>query len=437
LKAQPTQNPSGSDHPSGVCTVCRPPHASALKTGLRLGCALPGRSGVLRLPVAGQSLNLRLVILGALAIASPAQGQAPAERARGLGIPLDGTPGPLDAITDVPGVAVGHTTLIQGSGRLRVGAGPVRTGVTAVFPRGTGNLAPVFAGWFSLNGNGEMTGTAWLDDYAQLLYPITITNTNSVGTVRDAIIEWGRTRVSGVFNCCLPVVAETWDGDLNDIYGFHVRKEHVFAALAAARPGPVREGNVGGGTGMQCLGFKGGIGTASRRIALAHGGFTLGVLVQCNFGLRRQLRVAGVPVGQEITDVEPRQLKDREHGSIIVIIATDAPLLPHQLRRVARRASLGIGRMGGISGAGSGDLFLAFSTTSTGTPDSLGVSALRMLEEERIDPVYEATVQATEEAIINALLAAKTMTGADDLQVPALPHDRLREVLRRYGRLRP
>jgi D-aminopeptidase len=282
-----------------------------------------------------------------------------------------------------------------------------------------------------------MTGTAWLEDYAQLLYPITITNTNSVGTVRDAIIEWGRTRVSGVFNCCLPVVAETWDGDLNDIYGFHVRKEHVFAALAAARPGPVREGNVGGGTGMQCLGFKGGIGTASRRIALAHGGFTLGALVQCNFGLRRQLRVAGVPVGQEITDVEPRQLKDREHGSIIVIIATDAPLLPHQLRRVARRASLGIGRMGGISGAGSGDLFLAFSTTSTGTPDSLGVSALRMLEEERIDPVYEATVQATEEAIINALLAAKTMTGADDLQVPALPHDRLREVLRRYGRLRP
>jgi D-aminopeptidase len=352
-----------------------------------------------------------------------------------MGIPLEGTAGPLDAITDVPGVAVGHTTLIRGTGRLRVGVGPVRTGVTAVFPRGSGDLSPVFAGWFSLNGNGEMTGTPWIDDYGMLLYPITITNTNSVGTVRDAVIEWGRTRVPGVFNCCLPVVAETWDGDLNDIYGFHVGKEHVFAALAAAKPGIVAEGNVGGGTGMQCLGFKGGIGTASRQVGAATGGFTVGVLVQCNFGLRRQLRVAGVPVGQEIMDPEG-PAKDQEHGSIIVIIATDAPLLPHQLRRVAKRATLGIGRMGGISGAGSGDLFLAFSTARTGTPDSAGVNSVRMLDDERIDPIYEATVQATEEAIINALLAAKTMTGADDLRVPALPHDRLREVLQRYGRLR-
>jgi len=378
-----------------------------------------------------------------------------AVRAQQLGIPLDGTPGALDAITDVPGVAVGHTTLVSGSGRLRVGVGPVRTGVTAIFPRGTGDLSEVFAGWFSLNGNGEMTGTPWIDDYGLLLYPITITNTNSVGTVRDAVIEWGRTRVPGVFNCCLPAVAETWDGDLNDIYGFHVTKQHVFAALAAAKPGPVVEGNVGGGTGMQCLGFKGGIGTASRRISAEATSFTVGVLVQCNFGLRRQLRIAGVPVGQEIsqpkpcydtgTQLGPEQAemrcprgvdREREHGSIIAIIATDAPLLPHQLRRVARRAALGVGRMGGIAGAGSGDLFLAFSTARTKAADSLGVTFVPMLEDERIDPVYEATVQATEEAIINAMLAAKTMTGADYLRVPGLPHDRLRAVLQKYNRLK-
>jgi L-aminopeptidase/D-esterase-like protein len=393
-------------------------------------------------------------VMAGCAAGSPLVAQLQPERARELGIPLDGTPGSLDAITDVPGVAVGHATIVRGTGPLRVGVGPVRTGVTAVFPRGTTDLGPVFAGWFSLNGNGEMTGTPWIDDYGLLLYPISITNTNSVGTVRDAIIEWGRTRVPGVFNCCLPTVAETWDGDLNDIYGFHVKKEHVLAALSAARPGPVAEGNVGGGTGMQCLGFKGGIGTASRRLEAGEGGFTVGVLVQCNFGLRRQLRIAGVPVGQEVGEPRPcndttRPLapvqaarrcpagkqRDREHGSIIVIIATDAPLLPHQLRRVARRAALGIGRMGGIAGSGSGDLFLAFSTTNTGTADSLGVTSVSMLQDERTDPIYEATVQATEEAIINALLAAKTMTGADDLRVPALPHDRLRAALRKYGRL--
>lgn len=371
--------------------------------------------------------------VGLLLAAGEAGAQGSPARAQELGIPLEGTPGPLDAITDVPGVAVGHRTLISGTGRLRVGAGPVRTGVTAVFPRGPGDLAPVFAGWFSLNGNGEMTGTEWIDDYGLLLYPISITNTNSVGTVRDAVIEWGRTRVPGVFNCCLPAVAETWDGDLNDIYGFHVKKEHVFEAFADAKPGPVSEGNVGGGTGMQCLGFKGGIGTASRRVSLRQGGFTVGVLVQCNFGLRRQLRIAGVPVGREIVEGTDRE---REQGSIIAVIGTDAPLLPHQLRRVARRASLGVARMGGIAGAGSGDLFLAFSTGRTGVADSQGVASVAMLSEERIDPVYEATVQATEEAIINALLAARTMTGANDLRVPALPHGRLQEVLRKYGRLR-
>jgi D-aminopeptidase len=402
---------------------------------------------VTRLRAAGATIAAALAV-------STGSAQAPPERARDLGIPLEGVPGPLNAITDVPGVAVGHTTLIHGAGRLRVGVGPVRTGVTAVFPRGTGDLSPVFAGWFSLNGNGEMTGTAWIDDYGLLLYPITITNTNSVGVVRDAVIEWGRTRVPGVFNCCLPVVAETWDGDLNDIYGFHVRKEHVFSALAAAKPGPVVEGNVGGGTGMQCLGFKGGIGTASRVLPARAGGSTVGVLVQCNFGLRRQLRIAGVPVGQEIQDLEQcyatdgplgptaalkrcpgGQTRDQERGSIIVVIGTNAPLLPHQLRRLARRAALGIGRMGGIAGAGSGDLFLAFSTAKPGAADSLGVSSVPMLDDERIDPLYESTVQATEESIVNALLAARTMTGADYLRVPALPHDRLREVLRKYGRL--
>jgi D-aminopeptidase len=386
--------------------------------------------------------------------AAPAAAQARPERARDMGIPLEGTAGPLDAITDVPGVMVGHLTIIRGSGKLVVGKGPVRTGVTAIFPRGKSDIDPVFAGWFSLNGNGEMTGTAWIDDYGLLAYPITITNTNSVGTVRDAVIEWGRTRLSDAFNCCLPVVAETWDGDLSDIYGFHVTKAHVFRALESAVPGPVPEGNVGGGTGMICLGFKGGIGTASRKLPDASGGYTVGVLVQCNFGQRRLLRIAGVPVGQEIT--EPRACYERpdlnsahaeercpvgatreekDEGSIIAVVATDAPLLPHQLRRVARRAALGIGRMGGIAGAGSGDLFIAFSTASTGTPGQHGVRAVRMLGEDRIDPVYEATVQATEEAIINAMLAAKTMRGADGYLVPALPHDRLKEVLRKYGRL--
>ena len=383
-----------------------------------------------------------------------------AERARDLGIPLDGTPGPLDAITDVPGVTVGQSTIIRGSGRLIQGKGPVRTGVTAVFPRGKGDLSPVFAGWFSLNGNGEMTGTAWIDDYGLLFYPIAITNTNSVGTVRDVLIEWGAERLLDALHCCLPVVAETWDGDLNDIFGFHVKKEHVYAALDAAASGPVAEGNVGGGTGMQCLGFKGGIGTSSRQITAARGRFTVGALVQCNFGLRRQLRIAGIPVNQELKVPEPcydtrepldstlapdrcatasgergASPRETERGSIIVVLATDAPLLPHQLKRIARRAALGVGRMGGIAGAGSGDLFIAFSTGPTGTPDSTGVARVAMLSDDVIDPVYEAAVQATEEAIINAMLAARTMTGANWYRVEALPHERVREVLARHGRL--
>jgi D-aminopeptidase len=401
------------------------------------------------------------VALGAcLALAwAPLEAQQTAERARDLGIPLDGTPGPLDAITDVPGVTVGHATLIRGYGRLTTGKGPVRTGVTAVFPRGRDDLSPVFAGWFSLNGNGEMTGTAWIDDYGLLFYPIAITNTNSVGTVRDALIEWGAARLLDALHCCLPVVAETWDGDLNDIFGFHVKKQDVYAALAAAAPGPVPEGNVGGGTGMQCLGYKGGIGTASRRLPAARGGFTVGALVQCNFGLRRQLRIAGIPVAQELQVDEPcydtrealdtalvrercptaagasAEPRETEHGSIIVVLATDAPLLPHQLRRIARRAALGVGRMGGIAGAGSGDLFIAFSTGPTGTPGAKGIADVPMLSDDVIDPVYEAAVQATEEAIINSMLAARTMTGANWYRVPALPHDGLRDVLARHGRL--
>jgi D-aminopeptidase len=389
-----------------------------------------------------------------LAAGGAAAAQGRPERARDVGIPLDGSPGPLDAITDVAGVAIGHATIIRGEGRLRVGQGPVRTGVTVVFPRGRDDLAPVFSGWFSLNGNGEMTGTAWIDDYGILAYPVALTNTNSVGIVRDAVIEWARESLGDAFYCCLPVVAETFDGDLNDIFGFHVHKEHLLAAIRAAAAGPVVEGSVGGGTGMTCLGFKGGIGTASRRLPAKQGGYTVGALVQCNFGLRRQLRIAGVPVGEAIPEPvacyatgEPLDSararerctagapKQKERGSIIVVLATDAPLLPHQLRRIARRASLGVARMGSVSGAGSGDLFLAFSTAATGIADTTRVATVRMVSEDRIDPLYEATVQATEEAIINAMLAARTMTGADWYRVPALPHDRLRAVLARHGRL--
>ena len=409
-------------------------------------------------PRAASALPLLTVLAAAFMLGHGSlAAQTGAGRARDLGIPLDGTPGPLDAITDVPGVTVGHSTIIRGSGRLAQGKGPVRTGVTAVFPRGRDDLSPVFAGWFSLNGNGEMTGTAWIDDYGLLYYPIAITNTNSVGTVRDVLIEWGAERLLDALHCCLPVVAETWDGDLNDIFGFHVKKEHVYAALNAAASGPVAEGNVGGGTGMQCLGFKGGIGTASRRITAARGRFTVGALVQCNFGLRRQLRIAGIPVNQELKVPEPcydtrepldstlardrcaaasgKRIGETEHGSIIVVLATDAPLLPHQLKRIARRAALGVGRMGGIAGAGSGDLFIAFSTGPTGTPDSTGVARVAMLSDDVIDPVYDAAVQATEEAIINAMLAARTMTGANWYRVEALPHDGLREMLARHGRL--
>ena len=353
-------------------------------------------------------------------------------RARALGVPFDGAPGPLNAITDVAGVEVGHSTIIRGEGKLQVGVGPVRTGVTAIFPRGKNSPEPVFAGWFSLNGNGEMTGTSWVEESGFLEGPILITNTHSVGTVRDATIAWQLRQGPTAQPWSLPVVAETWDGYLNDINGFHVKPEHVFEALDSARPGPVAEGNVGGGTGMICHEFKGGIGTASRKLAEKEGGYTVGVLVQCNYGLRRLLRIAGVPVGQEIRE---QLVWEQDTGSIIIVVATDAPLLPHQLKRLARRAALGLARNGSISGDSSGDIFIAFSTANAGAAQLTGLPQLAMLPNGRISPLFEATVEATEEAIINALVAAETMTGVDNHKVIALPDDRLQQVLRKYNRL--
>jgi len=371
-------------------------------------------------------------------LTSTLQAQArlgPRPRARDLGVPFDGTPGPLNAITDVAGVTVGQTTIVAGQGKLVVGQGPVRTGVTAIFPRGKTNGDPVFSGWFTLNGNGEMTGTTWVEESGFLAGPVLITNTHSVGIARDAVIEWLVAKGFD-FDWSLPVVAETWDGALNDINGFHVTKQHVFQALDSARGGPVAEGNVGGGTGMVCNQFKGGIGTASRRLSAARGGYTVGVLVQCNYGLRARLSIAGVPIGQEIPDLLPtRDTIPTERGSIIIVIATDAPLLPHQLKRIAKRASLGVGRLGGTGGNTSGDIFIAFSTANPGAARPDSTRALTMLPNERISPLFEATIQATEEAIVNAMVAAETMSGADGLRVYALPHDRLRAALRKYNRL--
>jgi len=354
-------------------------------------------------------------------------------RARDLGVPFDGSPGPLNAITDVAGVAVGHSTIVVGEGKLQVGRGPVRTGVTAILPRGQRSASDlVFAGWFSLNGNGEMTGTTWVEESGLMEGPVMITNTHSVGTVRDAVIAWWVKRGQGNQPWSLPVVAETWDGYLNDINGFHVKEEHAFEALESARGGPVAEGNVGGGTGMICHEFKGGIGTASRQLDAEAGGYTVGVLVQCNYGLRHQLRIAGVPVGRELTE---DLVWSQETGSIIIVIATDAPLLPHQLKRVARRAALGLARNGSIAGNGSGDIFIAFSTANPGAAAPAGLVQVAVLPNERMNPLFEATVQATEEAIVNALVAAETTTGVDNRTVVALPHDRLQQALKKYNRL--
>ena len=397
-------------------------------------------------------------LLGTTALAQ----EAP--RARDLGIPFDGEPGPLNAITDVAGLEVGHATLIRGEGRRRPGRGPVRTGVTAIFPRGRDGIdTDVFGGWHTLNGNGEMTGTTWLEESGFLAGPILLTNTYSIGAAHEAVIDWTNRRGS---IAALPVVAETWDGTLNDIDGFHVRKEHAFAAMDSARGGAVAEGNVGGGTGMVCHGYKGGIGTSSRRLPADGGGWTVGVLVQCNYGNPFELTIAGVPVGRELgPSLLPCHLgpdppthpwlegmpscADRERqagatstgpfdaglGSIIVVIATDAPLLPHQLERLAQRATIGIARMGGKGEDPSGDIFVAFSTAELGEAGADGSIATRRISNESITPLFYAVARATEEAIINAMVAAETMVGADDVRVSELPVDRVREILRGHARL--
>ena len=358
-------------------------------------------------------------------------------RARDLGIPFDfGVPGAWNAITDVPGVTVGHATLVEGEG--------VRTGVTAVIPRGLALSArqPCFAGGFSLNGNGEMTGLVWVAESGLLEGPVLITNTNSVGVVRDAVIA-ERVRAGGAdpsgYWWSLPVVAETWDGTLNDIYGMHVKAEHAAQALERAAAGPVAEGNVGGGTGMIAFEFKGGIGTASRLLRKEQGGYTVGVLVQANFGVRHQLRIGGLPMGLELREdlVYSSRAGEAaaEQGSIIIVVATDAPLLPHQLQRLARRAAMGLARTGSVAGNGSGDIFLAFSTANGAAAERKDVVSLSMLPNDRMGPLFEATVGATEEAIVNALVAARTMVGHKGRKVVALPQEKVREILRRHGRL--
>lgn len=374
----------------------------------------------------------RFLALLLLAVFLPVSAQTKKPRARDLGIPFTGTTGTFNAITDVKGVEVGYSTLVSGDGK-----NAIRTGVTAILPQGKEFRGRVFAAWHTLNGNGEMTGTTWVDESGGLGTPVMITNTHSVGVVRDAVIEWNTTRSSGgnySGDVSLPVVAETYDGFLNDINGFHIKKEHAFEALNSAKTGPVAEGNVGGGTGMIAHGFKGGTGTASRRI---DGGYTVGVLVQANYGARQLFRVAGVPVGEEITDLLPSPGKaDNGQGSIIVVVATDAPLLPHQLKRLVKRVSLGVGIMGGRGENSSGDIFIAFSTANTAEASKdKGIANLKMLPNDEINPLFWATAHATEEAIVNALVAAETMKGINGNTAFALPHDRLRDVLKKYNRL--
>jgi len=359
-------------------------------------------------------------------------------RARDLGVPFDGRPGPLNAITDVAGVTVGHATLIRGEGKLDVGSGPVRTGVTAVLPRGKGATASVFAGSFVVNGNGEVTGLDWVRDSGFLEGPVMMTNTHAIGAVHEGVIAWklahGGPDADG-YAWSTPVVGETWDGFLNDVNGFHVKGRHVAEAIDGAKSGPVPEGSVGGGTGMTCFEFKGGIGTSSRKLDARAGGYTVGVLVQCNCGRRPQLSIAGVPVGRLIPE---RTIYDTEQGSILVTVATDAPLLPHTLDRLAKRATMGLARVGSTSGNGSGDFVIAFSTAnpsaSTGGP---AVRTVSFLGNDALDPLFEATVQATEEAIVNAMVAADTMVGVDGHTAIGLPHDRLKEALAKFGKLLP
>jgi L-aminopeptidase/D-esterase-like protein len=375
---------------------------------------------------------MRLIIC-VLAIAVWTVPASAVERARDLGVPFEGTPGPLNAITDVKGVEVGQVTLISGK--------DVRTGVTMIFPRGHANSTPVYGGYFDLNGNGEMTGQAYLQDFGVVHGPIGITNTNAIGDVYAGIQRWSQKAFG---EATWPVVAETWDGILNDLAGFHVKPETAIAAIEAAKAGPVDEGNVGGGTGMVCFGFKGGIGTSSRAITLQGKGYTVGVLVQCNTGDRKVLRIAGTPIGAELAHrflpCEGAKCSSEpppDQGSIIIVVATDAPLIPTQLDRLAKRAVMGLARLGSYSGNDSGDLIVSFSTASenANNPDQTAPVPVAALANHGIDPLFEATVQATEEAVVNALTAAKTMTGMNGARVFALPPDELRAVLKKYNRL--
>lgn len=389
-------------------------------------------------------MNRLFLIFFLISICSTSFAQKP--RARDLGVPFNGTTGQFNAITDVKGVEVGYSTIISGSGENRVGKGPVRTGVTAIFPRGKAQkFSPVFANWYSLNGNGEMTGTTWLTESGFLETPIMITNTNSVGVVRDAVLKWyvdSDWYQGEEWWYTYPVVAETYDGFLNDIYGFHVEEKHVLEAINNSSGGQIAEGNVGGGTGMMCLGFKGGTGTSSRIIQILDSTYTVGVLVQANFGRKPSLTIAGVPVGKELMDtlnnelkLPPQSYRQEGDGSIIVVVATDAPLLPHQLKRIANRVPIGIGLTGGIGTNGSGDIFIAFSTANPDAFQRYDFSEVNMLPNDLIDPLLEATVQSVEEAIINAMIAAETMEGINGNKSYALPHGLLVEVLKKYNRL--
>ena len=392
--------------------------------------------------------TLALILSLAACSSLAPQSALAAARARDLGVPFDGTPGRHNAITDVAGVEVGHSTIIRGEGPLKVGQGPARTGVTVIFPLGRTASEGVTAGYYALNGTGEMTGAILIDEHGVLWGPMAITNTLGVGTVMQAVVAWSMQHVSDpveLYARTQPTVAETWDGPLNDIYGFHVKPEHVFAALDAATGGPVAEGNVGGGTGMTVYGLKGGIGTASRVVAAEAGGWSVGVLVQANHGTLEQLTVAGVPVGRRLAEDRSRHADanpplpargpGRAAGSIIIVVATDAPLAPTQLKRIARRASLGLARTGAIAHNGSGDIILAFSTRNRVRATESAVTQWGVVPDAHFDPLFDATVQASEEAVINALVAARTMAGVDGVTLQALPHDRLREILRHYGRL--
>lgn len=366
-------------------------------------------------------------------------------RARDLGISFGGVAGELNAITDVMGVEVGHETIIRGEGPLEVGKGPVRTGITAILPRGK-KYDAVFAAWYALNGNGDMLGSTWIEESGLLETPIMITNTFSAGLVRDSTIRWMQKHAyyDPIFYdnwITYPVVAETYDGILNDIMGQHIRPEHVFRSLDSSRSGPVAEGNVGGGTGMVCYQFKCGIGTSSRKLSEKQGSYTVGVLVQANHGLKKELTIAGVPVGVELGHLTKNKmtfdkgLRDKELGSLIVVIATDAPILPHQLKRLVKRVPIGMSRVGGAGGNGSGDIFVAFSTANAGVGKREGLRSVNMLPNDELDPLFNATIQATEEAIVNALIAGKTMEGFNSNTIFSLPHDELKKVMKKYSRL--